>query len=574
MKRSLFIVVIIATVAGGIARPAKAASDGITRYYAVICGVSDYLNPEIGNLDYCDDDAKDIRSALVASNNWSSSNITLLVNSAATKSAIQTAIQNMANKSDEDDVCLFFFSGHGAIGDYDIDPYDELDGYDEYMCPYDSAVYGWYNDIRDDEFSVWIAGLPTNKYIILLDTCESGGQIKGKESAKSKRTAKNLVGVKASGNIAPQKGDGFAADLIPATAIGTKKDLDDNGRGVVITACDDDEGSYEYSELENGVFTYYLLEGMAGYADADSDNHVSAEELYNYTSPLVTNYTYDQHPQLYDAFAGNLDFLIFDMVIDKCTVTAGTKDNTDKISFSGKTNATADDFYSTDTIEISVAADDTNSLLVTFPVTDGVTFKNNKYSYSGTEDGIKKSFKYDVKTRKFSFSASNLNLSGLRCPLTIEIQIGSYNEATEVDETIVNGQKPMPIILLMGIENSLRVDSIQPKRSTTTNKSQLTVKGVFTAADAAVDMATVPFSITLGSQTFTIPADSFKANKGKFTCSKVNVTEGGIAAATFDFNKGTFTLTIKNINIAADLGAANFSMDFGSFSADTTVTLP
>jgi hypothetical protein len=186
MKRPFFVFVVIAisTIAGVTAHPAKGAGDGITRYYAVICGISDYLN--IDDLDYCDNDAKDIRSTLLASNNWNSSNITLLVNSAATKSAIQTAIQNMANKSDEDDVCLFFFSGHGATGDYDIEPYDELDGYDEYMCPYDSALYGWYNDIRDDEFSIWIAGLPTSKYIILLDTCESGGQIKGKNRPKVK----------------------------------------------------------------------------------------------------------------------------------------------------------------------------------------------------------------------------------------------------------------------------------------------------------------------------------------------------------------------------------------------------
>jgi hypothetical protein len=280
---------------------------------------------------------------------------------------------------------------------------------------------------------------------------------------------------------------------------------------------------------------------------------------------------------LYDAFAGNLDFIIFDMVIDKYTVTAGTKDNTDKISFSGKTNATADDFYGTDTIEVSVVADDTNSLLVTFPVTNGVTFKNNKYSYSGIENGIKKSFKYDAKTRKFSFSAGNLDLPGLECPLTTEIQIGSYSEAVEVDETIVNGKKPIPINLLMGIKNSLRVDSIKPKRSTTTNKSQLTVKGGFAAADKAVNMATVPFSITLGSQTFTIPASSFKANKGKFTCSKapIDAPQTGIAAATFDFNKCTFTLTIKNTNIEAEAGTtANFNMEFGTFSADTTVTLP
>ena len=131
VKRLFFALLVIATstVTGQTALTAenndikayaKSAGDGVTNYYAVICGISTYKY--INNLYYCDDDARDIRSALLASSNWTSSHITLLVNSAASKNAIKSAIQRMVNRSDEDDVCLFFFSGHGGQGDDDIYP--------------------------------------------------------------------------------------------------------------------------------------------------------------------------------------------------------------------------------------------------------------------------------------------------------------------------------------------------------------------------------------------------------------------------------------------------------------------
>ncbi|MBN2020330.1 MAG: caspase family protein [Sedimentisphaerales bacterium] len=264
--------------------------DGITTCRAVVCGIADYQY--IGDLTWCDDDAIDVRNALLAAGNWSSANITLLTNSAATKAAIRTAIQNMASASDSDDLCLFFFSGHGTTVN-DQPPYDETDGYDELLAVYDSDTHvNQY--ISDDELGSWFDALPTNKYVILLDACHSGGQIKGAGT------------VKGFGSIVPQKGDGFAADLVPQIGI---KDLDDNGRGVVITACDDDETSQESSLLENGIFTYCLVKGMGGPADSDSDGRISAEECYIYTGPCALTYYSGQHAQIYDAYTGELDFL-------------------------------------------------------------------------------------------------------------------------------------------------------------------------------------------------------------------------------------------------------------------------
>jgi hypothetical protein len=264
--------------------------------------------------------------------------------------------------------------------------------------------------------------------------------------------------------------------------------------------------------------------------------------------------------------------------VTKCTIIAGSNDNSDKISISGKIDATADNFNDATVIEVTVDSNDmVNPCVLTFPI-NSKTLKNDKYSYSGTENGIKKSFNYDVKTHSFVSVANNVNLSGLGCPLTFDINVGDYIGTAEVNETIVNGKnKPIPIILLMGVKNSLIVDKCQVKPGNKKlNTDQLLVTGSFTVEDTDVDMAnrvSEGLVVTLGTQTFTIPTNELKAGNGKFTCSKTEVTEGGILMVSFNFNKCSFMLTIKNTNITASSGTVDFGVAFAGYSQIRQITL-
>jgi len=271
----------------------------------------------------------------------------------------------------------------------------------------------------------------------------------------------------------------------------------------------------------------------------------------------------------------------FIISVTKCTVTAGSKNDSDAISFSGTMDVNPEYFNDANSdanfVEVVIRDENSNDMdpcVITFPV-NGKTWKNSKFSYSGTENGIRKSFSYVVKTGKFAFAASNINLSGLECPLTIDINVGDFGGTVDVNEAIVNGKNPIPISLLMGVANSLRID-----KSKFTEKSgsitQFTVSGGFSVADTSdANMADSDFTVELAGQTFTIPSGNFKANKSgnKFTCSDVSIT-GGVASATFDFNKCTFTLTIKDTDFAATAGAAELEIDFAGFSGSAEVTLP
>lgn len=254
------------------------------------------------------------------------------------------------------------------------------------------------------------------------------------------------------------------------------------------------------------------------------------------------------------------------VTVGKCSVAAGSN-NSDTISFSGTMNATTGHISAASAVEVTVDSNDMNSpCVLTFPI-NANTFKKGNYSYSGTESGVKKSFKYNLKTGKFTFAASNVNLSGLGCPLTVEIKTGDYIGTTDVSETIVNGTKKLiPVNLMMGVTNVLRIDKIKVNEP---KNSQLSVTGGFAVEYPAVSMAnraSEGLVVTLGVQQFTIPANELKAGNGKFTCSKAEVTEGGVATVAFDFNKCSFTLAIKNTQIMADPDTADFSVEFSGFS--------
>jgi len=282
----------IAFLSLGVSSVVASAAD----YYALIIGVADY--PGVNNdLRYTDDDAIAVYDKLLGdSHRWVAGRMTLLLNSDASKGAIYHALATIAAQGSAEDVLLLYFSGHGTTGP-DVGQLDEIDGYDEYICCYGDYLAEF---IRDDELSDWLAAVPMERIVVMLDTCYSGGQIKG---IPGDMLVKSL-----SEEFVPSRGDGFAVDLVSldTKAIGPQ-DLDDLEKSVVvITSSDEDEYSWEFgAPLYHGLFTYYLLEALDGAADEEGnfDGDINAREAYEYLCPLVVSmsdtYHLNEHPQFH-----------------------------------------------------------------------------------------------------------------------------------------------------------------------------------------------------------------------------------------------------------------------------------
>jgi uncharacterized caspase-like protein len=251
-----------------------------------------------GEMQYTDDDARDIRDGLYQAG-FSSGDVMTLIDSDATKASIDAGFNWLAARDNKNTLVMVSFSGHGGQVD-DTPGGDEADGYDEFIAPYDTTKTGD-NIILDDELDAWLSRLESKHIVVVIDSCNSGGMI----DLAGVAAGRGIGFVLGTQDVVAQVGeaDGLAADISKA------------GR-VILTASRTDQASWEFGALENGVFSYYFVEGLSStIADGDGNGWISAEEAFSYLECRVDNYVYEntgdvengpyhQNPQLYDGTIG------------------------------------------------------------------------------------------------------------------------------------------------------------------------------------------------------------------------------------------------------------------------------
>jgi hypothetical protein len=271
------------------------AGDGVTEYWAVLVGISDYVGTS-ADLEYCDDDAYAIRDALLADpDHWTEDHITCVINEDATSANIEEALRRLQGEPDDDDLLLFSFSGHGTYGP-DQWPIDEADGFDEYL------VLQNFDLLSDDAFAGYVAQIPCEQIILLFDCCFSGGMITSAEAGDPATRVRGFGPPRTVGT------DGFTEDVVKR--VGTQDMNDWTPSVVVITACQDDETCLEDARLGHGIFTWFLLQAMNGIADTrgDANGWISAQETYDYLY-LPTVRRGGHHPQIFHGYGSPLQYL-------------------------------------------------------------------------------------------------------------------------------------------------------------------------------------------------------------------------------------------------------------------------
>lgn len=141
---------------------------------ALLIGINEYPYAEAKyQLFGCVNDVKLMKNILIKYYNFSSEEIKELINSNATRKNIIETFNNWLAKTQEGDLVVFFYSGHGTrCPDFNG---DEDDGMDECFCPYDINPIGGDNIITDDEFATMLRQMKGREVVVIIDACYSGG---------------------------------------------------------------------------------------------------------------------------------------------------------------------------------------------------------------------------------------------------------------------------------------------------------------------------------------------------------------------------------------------------------------
>ena len=258
-------------------------ADSGGRKLALLVGVSNYRYHEGGlnDLQFADADALAVRAWLKTAGGgaFKDGDIECLTNDGATLAAVESAVDRFLTRAGENDLIYLFLAGHGAP---DPDNPQRL-----YFLLHDSKV----TDLPHTAFPMDRMGEILKRQrkrvrlIAFFDTRRRAG-IQGQPAPRAPRG----VGAGRTGaGDAPAPGFNFYNAALFKQQGWT-----------IITSSGMNEQSEEGRHWGggHGVFTWALLEGLQGKADADRDCRVTAAELAPSTTATVGRRTGNrQHPQ-------------------------------------------------------------------------------------------------------------------------------------------------------------------------------------------------------------------------------------------------------------------------------------
>jgi len=209
-------------------------------------------------LKFADEDAKAFVEFIKTKEGgeFPAANIRQLLDSDAKRSDIIQGLNWLGRKAGNEDVVYIFFAGHGVVDSAGL----------SYLMPYEADIHAPNTaGIRADQFLEEInRRISAHHTVLFIDACHSGATVTNDGIARD--------------------GNSFTPGLIAAWENGLRS------RPSVVMgffSSESNERSWEDLSLRHGLFTYYLLEGLKGSADQDSNGTVESQELFRFLTDKV-----------------------------------------------------------------------------------------------------------------------------------------------------------------------------------------------------------------------------------------------------------------------------------------------
>jgi WD40 repeat protein len=249
----------------------KGATTEEPNLYLITIGINEYKNAKY-NLNYAQADADGVDNAIRKGSSSLFKNVYnfQLRNDNALKAGILDAFNQVKQKALEQDVLIVYYAGHGVMSEESADKAREF-----FLIPHDiTQLYGrdemlFEKAISAEEIKSITKTINAQKQIFILDACQSAGALQTLSS-------RGALEEKAIAQMARSTGTFW------------------------ITASGSEQFASEFEQLKHGVFTYALLEGLDGKADANADRKLTVRELSTYIEQVV--------PELSERFKGTSQF--------------------------------------------------------------------------------------------------------------------------------------------------------------------------------------------------------------------------------------------------------------------------
>ncbi len=231
--------------------------------YALIIGNTEYDDPGLAQLTAPGKDAEDFARILKDQDICAFDEVNLTLNQP--EHIVRGAVDEFFDQKKPDDLLIFYFSGHGVR--------DELGAL--YLAVKNTMRTRLRSTaIKSNYIREAMDQSRSKRQVLILDCCNSGAFEQGTKAA---------TGV----------------------SIGTATAFEVGYGRIILTASDSTQFAWEgdkvIGETDNSLFTHFLVEGLEGAADLDSDGYITVDELYDYTYEKVKLATPKQTPSKFSS---------------------------------------------------------------------------------------------------------------------------------------------------------------------------------------------------------------------------------------------------------------------------------
>jgi len=236
--------------------------DKAVKIWAVVIGVARYNH--MPALKYTDDDAYQIYAFLKSPEGGAlpDEQIRVLIDEDATRANILRSMRQVFLQADENDVIVFYFSGHGYDGSFIPSDYD-----------------GYSNLLKHTEVQKILEESKAKHKICYADACHSGSA----DAMAMRQPYDNTL-------------DKYYSAF-----------KNSKGGVVLFMSSKEEEVSLEDHGLRQGIFSHFLIRGLKGEADTNQNKIITIQELYTFVQKKVKRYTANaQNPTLSGKHDGNM----------------------------------------------------------------------------------------------------------------------------------------------------------------------------------------------------------------------------------------------------------------------------